>query len=99
MHALHNAGVKVSGLIFYLSGVITVAFTAALLQSGEDSAVLLNLYWKKNGFIPKSIQEIHKMLQLQMFSVRKVLYSILPPSKQRKQIWSAISDRADVSAL
>lgn len=30
--ALHNAGVKVSGLIFYLSGLITIAFTAALLR-------------------------------------------------------------------
>lgn len=31
VRVLHNAGAKVSGLIFYLSGVITVAFTAALL--------------------------------------------------------------------
>ena len=30
--ALHNAGVKVSGLIFYLSGLITISFTAALLR-------------------------------------------------------------------
>lgn len=41
---LHNAGVEVSGLIFYLSGLIIVAFAAALLQSAEDSAFLLNLY-------------------------------------------------------
>lgn len=42
--ALHNAGVKVSGLIFYLSGLITSAFTAALLRSVEDTPSLLNLY-------------------------------------------------------
>lgn len=46
--ALHNAGVKVSGLIFYLSGLITIAFTAALLGSVEDTASLLNLYWARN---------------------------------------------------
>lgn len=45
--ALHNAGVKVSGLIFYLSGLITIAFTAALLQSMEDTASPLNLYWEE----------------------------------------------------
>lgn len=45
--ALHNAGVKVSGLIFYLSGLITIAFTAALLRSVEDTASLLNLYWER----------------------------------------------------
>lgn len=45
--ALHNAGVKVSGLIFYLSGLITSAFTAALLRSVEDTASLLNLYWER----------------------------------------------------
>lgn len=45
--ALHNAGVEVSGLIFYLSGVITIAFTAALLWSVEDTASLLNLNWEK----------------------------------------------------
>lgn len=41
--ALHNAAGKVSGLIFYLSGLITSAFTAALLWPVEDTASLLNL--------------------------------------------------------
>lgn len=46
---LHIAGVKVSGLIFYLSGLITITFTAALLRSAEDTASLLNLYWDKQN--------------------------------------------------
>lgn len=47
--ALQNTGVGVSGLIFYLSGLITVAFTAASLQSVKDTESLLKLYWKRGG--------------------------------------------------
>lgn len=44
--ALQNTGVDVSGLIFYLSGLITVAFTAALPQSVKDTEPLRKLSWK-----------------------------------------------------
>lgn len=100
--ALHNAGVEVSRLIFYLSGLITIAFTAALLHSVEDIASLLKPYWgdKKKAACLQSIQGSHKMLQLQTSPVLKVFYSIVPQCrKQQKQISSVISDIVDVSLL
>lgn len=84
---LHNARVKVSRLIFYLSAQITVAFTAALASvHGVYSISPESLLGEKKAACLQSIQGSHKMLQLQMLPVLKVFYSILPHCrKQQKQ--------------
>lgn len=108
--ALHNAGVKVSGLIFYLSGLITIAFTAALLRvRGGYSISAESLQGaseeereKENTklHVYNLYRESHKTLQLQTLPVLEVFYSLLPQCrKQQQQIPSVISDRADVSLL
>lgn len=113
--ALHNAGVKVSGLIFYLSGLITIAFTAALLQVRGGYSIsaesLLGASEEERGEKKKRKKNTklhvynlyggsHKTLQLQTLPVLEVFYSLLPQCrKQQHQIPSVISDRADVSLL
>lgn len=102
--ALHNAGVKVSGLIFYLSGLITSAFTAALLRSAEDTASLLNLYWER-----KKKLHVYNLYRgatdatAQTLPVFKVYYSILPQcrNQQQKQILSIhlLMYRSDKAAV
>lgn len=68
MCALHNASVKVSGLIFYLSGLITGAFAAAWPHPTEDTSVS-----------PESIREGQQQQQQQQREKEKK-----PQSAQRR---------------